>query len=295
MVSSSSIRSHRSSRHRESAHAEAVHLEPPEPVIVLAVPSGPRRDQMQRAIGSRYRLELCDGPGQIVRCMARGDVGAVVVRLDDVAEHSAGPALAQLRRRFPTLPIIAHAPPAEPRAVGRLATLGYSVSALIAVEQISVLSEAVTSALRASPPQGPQWPLVSAVEGRIGDDIYPFVRLCILNPGPTALLELLIDACGVARRTLEARLVRHGCRTPRDILAESTVTAGMWFYDTGRMTLDAVATRLGLDSGARLSTMCRRQFELTPTELRALGGFRFVFPLFTWQFRVLPSRELLAA
>jgi len=288
----------RSAQRLKAVEDVVLRMAPPDPVVILACPAGAERERLRREIGAGCQLEVCDGPGDVPGRMARGDVGAVVVRVDAPGAHRATAALEGLRRRFPTLPIIGYMPPGEPRGAARLVTLRRTVSGLIVAEQSAALGEIVVKALKTAPPQGPYWPLLAAVEGRVDDDIYAFMKLCILNPGPTAMLGQLYDAYGeiygVARRTLEEKLAKRDCRRPAKILTACTVAVGMWFHDRGRMALDGAAAELHLSSGARLSTMCRSRFGLGPREIKALGGFRYVLPLCSWHVRVLPPREILA-
>jgi AraC-like DNA-binding protein len=146
----------------------------------------------------------------------------------------------------------------------------------------------------ATPVQGPYEPLLTAVGRRLDRDVYAFTRLCVYNAATEAPIGALTNACGVHRRTLEEKLRRFGYPTPLDILTSTTVAIGTWFYDVGQLTLKAVAQQLELGSAAHLSLLCQRRFELTPTEIRAIGWQRVMLPLWAWQFRIVPPRELLA-
>ncbi|MGH7717306.1 MAG: hypothetical protein ACREON_00475 [Gemmatimonadaceae bacterium] len=267
----------------------------PEPVIVVAIAGEREREQIRRAAGGRYRLEPCERCTQLLPRMARADVGAIVTRLNDLGSWFTRLAVEEIGRRFPSLPFIIYAPPAEAHAAARLADLGRAVPGVLWVERIEDLAATLARVLAVAPVQGPEGPLMSTVSQHLDGGVYAFTRLCVYNPGPTALLEDLIGACGLARRTLEFKLRRSGYPTPREILAGTTVTVAMWFYDTGLMTLDAVAAEVGLESGNHLSALCHRRFELGPVEVRDLGWRRIMLPLWAWQFRLIPPRELLAA
>jgi len=271
-----------------------IRMEPPPPVVVLATPRGPPREAIRRALGNGYELEPCDRGSQLTACLARGDVGAVVARLDDADGAPLAPALAELRRGFPTLPIAVVAPPDEPRAAARLVTLRHMVPDVLVVDRVDELSAVLARGMAAAPPPGPYHALMAAIDGRLDGEIARFVRVCVYNPGPLVLLEPLLDACGMARRTLEEQLAALGYPSPAEIFASATVSVGTWCYSVGRPTLDAVASRLRLESGTYLSLMCERVFTLAPTTVQAIGWRRVILPLWAWQFRLIPPRDQLA-
>jgi AraC-like DNA-binding protein len=234
-------------------------------------------ERLRGAARGRYTLEECDDWDGLVRACAGRPVQLAVVDFY-VGGSPSFERLRVLKRRFPTLALVAYVATSAERArdlfdAGRVGVDGLVLAGVDddAATMLATLERAeargLTSRLRAAlgARRPPLQPLVR-------DAVLAAVVRAHERLTPASLAALL----AVPTRVLSRRLAEAGLPAPAKLLTWGRLLVAARLLEDGSRSADGVARVLAFPSGSAFRNTSQRYLAATPGEIRARGGARWV-------------------
>jgi AraC-like DNA-binding protein len=186
--------------------------------------------------------------------------------------------LAALRRRHPSLEVVAYAD-----FTGRPAADAFALAHLGVREMVCTAGggagAALARSLREHLNQGPLDRVAQALAPRAPQGLDGWLRSVLLSANAGVSAAQLARAARCSPRTLRRVLPAAGLPGPERLLAWCCVLHAARLLDDGR-SADSVARTLELSSGSALRRSVMRLTGLRPLELRERGGLRLACALF---------------
>ena len=238
-------------------------------------------ERLRAAVGNRYTLEDCDDWAALAgACESRPAQLAVVDLYADGAPNFER--LRVLKRRFPTLALVAYVTPSAQRARDLFDAGRVGVDGLVLLD-VDDDPAALLRTLEQAQARGLTTLLRAALSAR-GPTLRPLVRDAVLASvvraherlSPTALARLL----AVPSRVLSRRLAEAGMPAPNKLLTWGRLLVAARLLEDGARSADGVALALAFPSGSAFRNASQRYLGATPGEIRARGGAAWVIERF---------------
>jgi AraC-like DNA-binding protein len=222
---------------------------------------------------------VCLTPAEVRARLRAGGVRGLIVGWDDRGGWSAAPLVAEVRREFPDVSVVAYA------EAGR--TPSAAVVELLAAGAHQLWQHpyddsrlGVQALLRAADRTNAASLVYEAIAGHVPPVARPLVNLYLRGvEGPVPVTEAALQL-GVHRKTLRNRMDAAGLPAPTDLRAWCRLFLAARLLDEPGRTVEAVALQLEFNSGSALRNLMRRRAGLAPWELRASGGLAFLVSRF---------------
>jgi AraC-like DNA-binding protein len=237
--------------------------------------------RLHQAVRSQYVIEACDDWIALTRtCELRPVQLAVVDLYVDGAPNFER--LRVLKRRFPTLALVAYVTANAQRARDLFDAGRVGVDGLVLVDVDDEPGMLMTT-LEQAEARGLTSLLRAALAAR-GQPVRPLVRDAVLASvvraherlTPTALARLL----AVPSRVLSRRLAEAGMPAPNKLLTWGRLLVAARLLEDGARSADGVALALAFPSGSACRNTSQRYLSATPGEIRARGGSSWVIERF---------------
>lgn len=237
--------------------------------------------RLQQAVRSHYVVEACGDWIALTRtCELRPVQLAVVDLYADGAPNFER--LRVLKRRFPTLALVAYVTANAQRARDLFDAGRVGVDGLVLVD-IDDEPAMLMTTLEQAEARGLTSLLRAALAAR-GRPVRPLVRDAVLASvvraherlTPTALARLL----AVPSRVLSRRLAEAGMPAPNKLLTWGRLLVAARLLEDGARSADGVALALAFPSGSAFRNTSQRYLAATPGEIRARGGSAWVIERF---------------
>ena len=238
-------------------------------------------ERLRAAVGERYAVEACgDWAGLTRACEGRPVQLAVVDLYADGAPNFER--LRVLKRRFPTLALVAYVTPSGERARDLFDAGRVGVEGLLLAD-VDDDAESLLATLERAQARGLTSLLRSALAAR-GEPVRPLVRDAVLASvvraherlTPTALARLL----AVPSRVLSRRLAEAGMPAPNKLLTWGRLLVAARLLEDSARSADGVALALAFPSGSAFRNTSQRYLSATPGEIRSRGGAAWVIERF---------------
>lgn len=194
------------------------------------------------------------------------------------AVGGAAGALADLRARFPSLPVVLVArPDTDPFALLRLGRAGLDQLLLIRVDDLDhEVPETVARGLR----YAPEALVTRAVSPYLPARVLKAVRLAMEGVQRRWSAPALARKVGLTQPHLSVCLKAAGLPSAGHLLIWARLLhAARWLPDPGR-SAESVSRQLDYSSGAAFRRMLRNYADATPTQVIEAGGFPFLLDRF---------------
>lgn len=130
---------------------------------------------------------------------------------------------------------------------------------------------------------------ITALTPYVAPTIRPAVALCLRRARSAVTVESIARELGIHRRTLVSHFAAAHLPSPSTFVSWCRILhAAHLLMDTGR-SVEATALMLDFGSGTALRNMLRRYTGLTPSQVRAHGGHRYVLELLLECIMATPS------
>lgn len=244
-------------------------------VALLLLHDGQAAGQLAAALRRRARVRVAATGDELRDELARTARAVVVLEAADAEGRPTAPLVAQLRSWYPATPIIAYCDPrvTPSGAILDLARAGVHELVLRGVDDLpTTLHAAIASAQRGCAADQ----LMQRVGDRLPRAVAEIVPRFMAHADRPLSVSDAAAALGVHRKTLLNRLATAGCPPPSAIAGWCRLLlAANQLDDPGRFA-DHVAVELDFPSGSALRNMFRRYVGMSPSELRAAGGFAYL-------------------
>jgi len=237
--------------------------------------------RLQQAVRDQYVVEACDDWIALTRaCELRPVQLAIVDFYADGAPNFER--LRVLKRRFPTLALVAYVTPDARHARDLFDAGRVGVDGLVLVDVDDQPATFLTT-LEQAEARGLTSLLRAALAAR-GEPVRPLVRDAVLASvvraherlTPTALARLL----AVPSRVLSRRLAEARMPAPNKLLTWGRLLVAARLLEDGARSADGVALALSFPSGSAFRNTSQRYLSATPGEIRARGGSSWVIERF---------------
>ncbi len=245
------------------------------PRVVALVVSMVQRARISEALRGTASVQFRDRAYKLLGAPVDAQVDMVITQLCDRAGISTIPAIAALRQRFPSLPILAYVglTPQEVRGLVAATRAGVNSAIVEGVDDaVGVLGARLTAAGSGQTSEL----IMDAVRPLVPPSVWPFFRCCAIHGVRPIDVTDAAKTLGIDRKTIRNRLVRAGLPPPRSVIAWNRLLHAARLLDDPGRRVEHVATILEFPSASAFDNMLRRYAALTPGELRTRGAFAWL-------------------
>jgi len=239
----------------------------------------PERAHLERSLKSRASIAFCDRVDSLVQLAEAGALSAVVTELRDIDSESTGPTIAQLRERFPTLPIVIFVS-LEASDVHELAHVPELRATAVVIRAYDDLAAEVLAAIRTVPEHPAEVKILETVHRHAPRglvNLFDFLAHAAVHP---ITVEQASKGVRVPRRTLGDQLKRANLPPMERLIGWMRLLHAAWKMDGHGRTVDSVANELQFKSGSALRHMVKRYTGRTSSEIWSMGGFSYLLGQF---------------
>jgi AraC-like DNA-binding protein len=239
----------------------------------------PERAHLERSLKSRATIAFCDRVDSLVQLAETGSLSGVVTELRDIDNEATGQTIAQLRERFPTLPIVILVS-LEASDVHDLAHVPELRATAVVIRAYDDLAAEVLAAIRTVPQHPAEVKIVETVHRHAPRglvSLFDFLAHAAVYP---VTVEQVSKGVRVPRRTLGDQLKRANLPPMERLIGWMRLLHAAWKMDGHGRTVDSVADELQFKSGSALRHMVKRYTGRTPSEIWSLGGFSYLLGQF---------------
>ena len=249
------------------------------PLITVLTRDPSLREAVRTPLGADHDVAGTRSWDRLLSLVRERPVTAVV--LDSAAvsrEHEPDEAVADLRRRFPSLAtVFVQRPHLDPLALFRLGRAGIESLALV---QLDGLPGGLRQAMARSARQSTEAQVVRSVSGRLPARETAVVRLALSGVQLGWSADDLAERTGLTRAHLSVRLRSCGLPSVGHLLLWAKLLhAGRWLSDPAR-SAESISRQLEYSSGAAFRRALHNYVGATPTAVRHGGGGRLVLRRF---------------
>ncbi len=226
---------------------------------------------MRRALHGSAELLPCRSPGDVMAALADHAAVAVVLPANGPAVSEAIALTRGVRDRYPDVPVFIHCdgPYVDPRELLLFFQAGAAEIVQGGQDELRKMFASVlaTSGHRASARR-----IMTKLNPLLPPQARPLMEYLIDKGDVPLSIEQAASAVGVARRTLEKRLLSLGYPPPETLIGWCRLLVAAHLLEDQQRTFDAVALQLGFPSGMALRSMLRRYTGVTGKEARTEPG-----------------------
>ena len=249
-------------------------------VVVLNIDRRARA-HITTAIRPFGEARFCDRPPAMWQAMAGGDVLAVVTSPVDADGRPTASAIDELRRIFPSLPVIVYAPRDDQEQNEELTALAFTPGVTIAVDRdTATLMSVVRARFATARVQSAARELLDAV-----DSVQPplpalvtiYLRALARRPRWGLRVGTVMASIDpTKRRTLEALLRAANLPTAEQCIGWVFALHGTWLWALPGLTFETVASRLGFREPSVLRSVFKHRIGMAPRTVMRAGGFPYL-------------------
>jgi AraC-like DNA-binding protein len=239
----------------------------------------PERSHVDRALKSRATVTFCDRVDSLLQLAESGTLSAIVTELRDVDGERTGQTVAQIRDRFPALPVVIYVS-LEATDVHELAHVPELRATAVVIRAYDDLAAEVLAAIRTVPEHPAEVAILRTVHRHAPRglvNLFDFLAHAAVQP---ITVEEASKGVRVPRRTLGDQLKRAGLPPMERLIGWMRLLHAAWKMDGHGRTVDSVANELQFKSGSALRHMVKRYTGRTPSEIWSLGGFAYLLGQF---------------
>jgi AraC-like DNA-binding protein len=248
----------------------------------------PERAHLERSLKSRATIAFCDRVDSLVQLAEAGPLSAVVTELRDIDGEVTGHTIAQIRERFPSLPIVVFVS-LEASDVHELAHVPDLRATAVVIRAYDDLAAEVLAAIRTVPEHPAEVKILETVHRHAPRglvNLFDFLAHAAVRP---ITVEQASKGVRVPRRTLGDQLKRANLPPMERLIGWMRLLHAAWKMDGHGRTVDSVANELQFKSGSALRHMVKRYTGRTPSEIWSLGGFSYLLGQFERSLWDAPS------
>jgi len=207
----------------------------------------------------------------LLATLRSGDCTLVVIDAVDHDGRSMAPAVAAIRRDFPTLPVMVYCAVAPGSSPDILAAVRAGASTLI-FRGVDDVGHVLRAAFRSARQGVVSQRIADAVADLLPPGIRPLLRYALSRAGEGVSVDDAAAVIGVDRKTLRNRLYEASIG-PAEFVNWIRLGVVVGTLSDGSRTIERCALDNGFASGTSFRNMLRRYTTLTATELRGSEGF----------------------
>lgn len=234
--------------------------------------------------------EFVETAAEARRACVEHSPAVVIVEPRDREGTSTAALIADLRRDFQTVPVLAYCAAGPAVAADILAVARAGVSGLLLRGHDDV-GLALRSALAAAADDCAARHILRELEDAIPRSALPLFEHCVLNGRRPLKVAAVARDLGVDRKTLVNRLHALGLPSPRIMIGWLRILVVAHELEKPGYPVERIAVDFDFPSSTALRNMLKRYTGLRPAELRQNGGLRCALHL----FRQVLAREKQAA
>lgn len=257
------------------------------PAVVIALV----RD---RGIGQRLTAAFRPMPVHVVHEVAAlrattaqhvGRIGCVLAEARDGQHEPVGPALTALMERHPTVPVLGYCAAGAMHAADLrdLARAGVHELVFAGIDDHPAL-------LRAKLTRGEEAcaaaSVLRGIRGQLPPTLMSLAEYCVEFPRDSHEITRIASALGVHRKTLVNWCERAGVPPPSTLVTWVRLLLAVELLRSPGQPVEHIANALEFASATALRNLCRRYFNLRPTELRTPAGRQAAYRAFAAGVRV---------
>lgn len=240
--------------------------------LVVGTTQRARISEALRGTASVQFIELAD---ELLGAPVDARVDMIISELADRAGASTVPAIATLRERFPSLPILAYVglTPHDLRGLVTATRAGVNAVIVAGVDDgVGVLTGRLSAARSGQTSEL----IMEAARPLVPRSLWAFFRCCAIHSTHPIDVADAARALGIDRKTIRNRLLKAGLPLPRSVIAWNRLLHAARLLDDPGRSVEHVATILEFPSASAFDNMLRRYAALTPGELRTRGAFAWL-------------------
>ena len=241
-----------------------------------------------RAIGQRLAAAFRPMPVHVTHEVAAlhtalaqyaGRIGCVLAEARDREHEPVGPALAAIRERHPTVPILGYCAAGASHAADLrdLARAGVHELVFAGVDDHPAL-------LRAKLTRGEEAcaaaSVLRGIRGLLPPTLMSVAEYCVEFPRDSHEIARIASALGVHRKTLVNWCERARVPPPSALVTWVRLLLAVELLRSPAQSVERIANALEFASATALRNLCRRYLNQRPTELRTLPGRRAAYRAF---------------
>lgn len=219
------------------------------------------------------------------------DITGVVVGWADAASVSPTHLIEELRRVFPTVPVLGYclSDAAHLDMLRRMAVAGVHSLLLDTTADSRIV---VRSALETTRRQCAATQIFAQIADLVPEKLHPLVQMALENPARTTRVAALARELGVDRKTLHNWCSAENFLAPRDLLRWSRLLLAASLLNWSGRSVTSVALELEYPTDNSLRIAIRRQFKVEPSAMKRGGVDRAVNAFRTHVARFRDPRRL---
>ena len=252
------------------------------PVVLGLLQDRVVRARVADAIRGRGIAMFCESREHLRQHLACRPVDIVVAACRDAAGQSMVPVLAEIRRDYPLLPVVAFVVPGRTPTADILAVGELGVHELV-MQGFDDVGIALAAALESATHRSAGARVLSALGPHVPQDVLPLLRYALERAGAEPSVVDAARYLGVHPKTLTYRLRQAALPPPSAIIGWCRLFLAAHLLEAPGRSVAQVALSLNFASSAALRGMLRRYTGLRPGEIRATGGLEAMINLFRQQ------------
>ena len=247
--------------------------------IAALVPDVRAGGRLRSALKCKAELALFENLKELVLCLRRHRVDVLIVAPWDRLGLAVAPALLEIRKRLPALPIAVYCP-LSAKAVREVVALTRAGADEVILQDVDEGSSELWSRLLVSVSRRAAAQALAHLRPFIASEIEPIVSYCLERADERLTVEGVAATFSIHRKTLVNRFAAAGLPSPNQLISWCRLLLAARFLEDPGRSVEQVALTLGFGSGPALRNMIRRHTQLRPSELRALGGWTYLVGVF---------------
>jgi AraC-like DNA-binding protein len=266
------------------------------PTVVALIVDRRERERLVPVLRTFGDVRFCDRQIEVWQTLGDSDVVGVVTNPIDGDGRPIAPTAEELRRLFPSLPIVVHSgtnSPEQHRALASLSlTPGLTVVNGHGGPDLAAVTRECFASARVQSPAAALLEVVAALNPPLDPLVNRYVRTVIrLLHWPLSVRSVMTAIDSTKRRALEAQLQLANLPTAEHIIGWVFALHTTWLLALPGSTVDAVSRRLGFDDPSTLRSVFKNRVGAAPTSIMRLGGFDYLRERFSALLRADWSRE----
>jgi AraC-like DNA-binding protein len=243
---------------------------PPLRVVALVREAGDQA-RLRRALLGSGELMACGSPNDVMAALADRRAVAVVLPAHGPLVSDAIALTREVRKLHPTVPVLIYCDGryANPRDLLSFFQAG---AAEIVQGGRDDLRKVFATVLATSGHRASALQIMRKLDPMLPPQARQLLEYLIDKGDMPLSIEQAASAVGVARRTLEKRLVGLGYPPPETLIGWCRLLVAAHLLEDQQRTFDAVATQLGFPSGMALRSMLKRYTGVSGREAREGPG-----------------------
>lgn len=244
-------------------------------LVISLLPDPVKRARVTEAMRGVAVVQFCDTVAELQCLVRRPRVGGAIVAPSDRVGEAVAPVVRALKEEMPKLPIVAYFGVEDDLSADVVAMVKAGVDGTLffgTFDSGHVIRRSFEASRTACAAVG----AMQSLESYIPKRLLPLAEYCLTHANRTLKVEEVARAHGIHRKTLTNRFIQDCGLHPSIFIGWCRLLSVAGALLESGHSIEQIALDRGFPSAGAMRGMLKRYLNLRPSQLRALGGPRYV-------------------